>query len=253
MEQESHAIVQRSGKPRPRHCLRLLGVLVGLFLTLVLSGCARWPIISDGDTSPLRSLTVSLTVAGTINPNYYYFVAIDTDGNTSTGPVPDATGLANGWGILAPTSPGQPVQAPAYYVEYHNGTFIEVVNGQPLGQPYQYSVNGNTMTMTLDLAHLGTPIPPSVQFNLITQENLTTASPGQILVKSYDGIGFDGNDYLADLRLDVAQTLTANQPGTPQELRYGSTYSDGTSVEATTANAGIDLTGWQIQVSMRPG
>jgi hypothetical protein len=230
--------------------LRVVCILLTVCGALLLAGCARWPEGPIVPVGPAHTLAVDLTVAGVIDPGLYYFVAIDADGNTATGPVPDATGLGNGWGILAPTPSGQPVQAPPFYVQYHNGVFQQVLNGNPVGQPYAYSVTGSTLSMEIDLSLLGDPIPPSIQINLITQQDLTMAPADSPITKSFDGLGAHGGDYLFDFRLDVAHTLVGNDPGAPQELAYGQMYAGG-SVEDTTTTPNLDMIGWRMEVRNR--
>ena len=59
-------------------------------LLLLLAGCAKAP--SRGITSPASGpqILVTMTVAGRINPSYYYFVLFNVRQNTTgpTGPVP---------------------------------------------------------------------------------------------------------------------------------------------------------------------
>jgi hypothetical protein len=229
---------------------QVCGLLLSVCTLWLLAGCARFPANPINPNAPARSLAVAMTVAGVIDPNSYYFFAIDTDGDSATGPVPDATGLGNGWGIIAPTPAGSPVVQPAFYVVYHNGVFQQVHNGTALGQPYAYNVSGATLSMEIDLSLLGDPIPTPVEVNFITQQDVDTSSSTTPIVKSYDGMGPNGNDYFSPLDLDVAQTMIANQPGYPEELAYGQSYAGG-GVESTTKIANLDITGWQLEVRLR--
>ena len=75
-------------------------------------GCARVP---DEAAGPLvrRTLTVDFTVAGRINPLYYYYIALDTGAIRWRDRCPWSPSLGNGWGTGKIT----------HFVLYHLGTF----------------------------------------------------------------------------------------------------------------------------------
>jgi hypothetical protein len=130
---------------------------------LLVPGCAKSPG-NSGSTSPVSGpqLLVSMTVAGRINPSYYYYILFNTS-NTATssvGPVPVvAPPYGNGFAAGAFTN----------YVEY-NGSGLDgtgfgfytisadLLTPKPLGtgQLIQKQVSGGTLTFQIPLAYLAT-------------------------------------------------------------------------------------------------
>jgi len=97
--------------------LRATGVLVLLagVVTVTLAGCARG---GEGQTSvvPEKVLDFVIQFSGSIVDNFYYFVAIDADGDDGIdGPLPIAAGprWGNGWGTGSFT----------HYVVYNAGLY----------------------------------------------------------------------------------------------------------------------------------
>ncbi|HEY3415966.1 MAG TPA: hypothetical protein VGM23_03685, partial [Armatimonadota bacterium] len=102
--------------------MRPLYLIIGvLAITLLIAGCARFPSGGGGGVAPTRTLLSEITVLGRINDTYWYFLAINTDGNPAHGPIPIVTGpeLGNGWGTLAGFPPSSYPLEPPFYVVYH--------------------------------------------------------------------------------------------------------------------------------------
>jgi hypothetical protein len=97
--------------------LHIVGVVLLVIVVAmgILSGCARG---GDGQQPvvPEKVLEFIIQFNGTIMDNFYYFVALDVDGdNGLDGPLPVAAGprWQNGWGTGSLT----------HYVEYHQGRY----------------------------------------------------------------------------------------------------------------------------------
>lgn len=221
-----------------------------VLVALLVGGCARLP--SDGTIPdiPPRTLLSEITVAGEINPQYYYFLALGTDQTRATGPIPIVTGpeYGNGWGVIGPLGQNDPLRQPPFFVQVHNSIFEQfrvdpVTNiATPLGPPYrgEISQDRTRITIEIDQRLIATPIPAVVQLNWITNTEITT-SPGQIgYAKEYDAFGRTGNGYLDGIPLDVVQAWTDGQAGIPKEEP-----NDSTDV------ADIDLIGWRVEVKIR--
>lgn len=225
-------------------------------LCLFLAGCARFPS-SITNNAPTRTILSRISVAGSINPNYYYFLALGVDQTGATGPVPVVTGpgYTNGWGTITGLPAGQ-VEQPPFYVQYHNGSFQQYLNGQPIGVPFTASIsadgtNGdvsNTITIEIDqqvlTGLLGSTLAPIVQLNWITMDEIDIPPQSDITTKEYDGFGVAGNDYLSEVPLTVANTMQSGVNGIPEEP----TYNQG---ERTTANNDLDIREWQVDVRIR--
>ena len=96
--------------------LFLFGGLSGLLL--LPAGCAKAPGGSSGATSPVSGpqLFITMTVRGTINPNYYYYVLFNI--NNTPGP-----GGPGGTSVTGPV----PVVAPPYGNGFAAGAFTNYV------------------------------------------------------------------------------------------------------------------------------
>jgi hypothetical protein len=208
---------------------------------LLLAGCARFPETPAGSTAPANTLVCTMTVLGTINDSYYYFLAIDTDQLSVTGPIPVVTGseLGNGWGTLSNIGPDDPVQQPPFFVMYHDGSFSEFRNNTFIGRPYRTEITSDRkqMIVEFDQNDLGTPIPDIIQLNWITQEMITTPPQLVGVRKQYDGFGPSGNTYLDAIDLRVPQFIESGIGNAPEELPR-----DTTSIDA------IDLVNWTVEV-----
>ncbi|HEY3396851.1 MAG TPA: hypothetical protein VGM19_04245 [Armatimonadota bacterium] len=89
--------------------------LAGALLVCLLAGCANQGSLG-GLTQPTALLSASFTMAGPIDENAYYFMALDTlDNHGASFPVPVAAGpfWGNGWGTGTIT----------HYVQYHLGQY----------------------------------------------------------------------------------------------------------------------------------
>ena len=94
--------------------LRACCVLLPL-AAFVLAGCANVGSLI-GPTTPNAVVDFSFTMAGPVDPNSYYFLALDTiDDNGATFPIPVAAGpyWGNGWGTGTIT----------HFLEYHMGQY----------------------------------------------------------------------------------------------------------------------------------
>ncbi len=233
-----------------RYCLSLI---CGILLFLLATGCARYPETPGGNVAPTRTVRSSITVLGEINPNCYYFLAIDTDDDPGDGPVPIVTGSenGNGWGTLSGLGPNDPVVGPPFFVQYHAGTFamfrLNSTTGQYdfLGSPFfgEVSRDFNTMTVEIDQAALvpaGATLPSLIQLNWITDEMIVT--PPQLIGvrKQYDGFGPTGNSYLSDIQLSINQAITPGVGAAPEELQRDSTSLDD-----------IDITDYSVEVRVQ--
>lgn len=123
---------------------------------------------------PLRQLIVKWTVQGVINPQYFYFLALDTDDDPNSGPIPvliDPVGATNGWGVIDTT--GKP---PPVYVEMNAGSVLFFVNGVFVGVPFEARIeNGNTIVIVLDLDQV-TTTAHNLDLNVINAQTLLPPS-----------------------------------------------------------------------------
>ena len=189
----------------------------------LLAGCARSPT-----TLPpaVRQLTLEITVAEPANPNYYYFFAIDADGDENDGPVPIVGGgpfwtgtWFNGWGMISDTDPPE---EPSDYVLYHANLFQQAHNGAFVGIPYRTLVSdsGRRLSVTVDLERVLGPVPWTVDrldITFITVDQLTP--PLTPLRENYDALGEwpgVGFWWVSGFWAGVSQSTDNSQATTPE-------------------------------------
>jgi len=221
-----------------------LGICSLLFVLLV-AGCARYPASAGPSDLPPVTIHTEITLNGDYNPAYYYFFAVDTNGDDSNGPVPVVAGpeYGNGWGTLSGLGPNDPIQEPPFYVIFNGGSFQEYRNGAPIGQPFRGEVQNNNKIMleidARDLVAPGDPLPATIQVNWITMKDLEIPLEGTG-IKEYDGFGFNGYDYLAYVPLDQNRIFYSGDPGLPDEV-----------ANDTTTTPAIDMIGWEVSILLR--
>ncbi len=158
--------------------LSFLSVLSGLLL--LPAGCAKAPGGSDGATSPVSGpqLFVTMTVKGTINPNYYYYVLF----NINDTPGPGGTSLTGPVPVVAPPY-GNGFAAGAFtnYVQFHGtnggtGFGYYAISADLLTPSYrgstgyliQSSVSGSTISFQIPLAQV-VPLGSNLTVDSINQ------------------------------------------------------------------------------------
>ena len=256
---------------------KLLWPLLAVLLLLP-AGCAKSP--GGGSTSPVSGpqLIVTMTVAGNINPSYYYYVLFNVNNtpgpnNSSvTGPVPV---------VAAPYGNGYAAGAFTNYVEYNSGqpggtnfNYYAVdptlFNSQVLGQSrlIQAQASGNTLTFQLPLAYLATSSVTAAQINSLQVNFITTnvvPPNGQnISVPKYFDALYppqqSGNSYVNLIIRDSGGTLLANMfnnstSGVNEAAGDVAQYVNGVPVvvSGTTADGvntnDLDITSWSIQLT----
>ena len=249
-----------------------------VLLLLLPAGCAKSP--AGGSTSPVSGpqLIVTMTVAGNINPNYYYYVLFNVNNlpgpnNTSvTGPIPVvATPYGNGYAAGAFTN----------YVEYNGGqpggtnfdlyaVDSTLFNSGNLGasQLVQHNTVGSTLTFQLPLADLATANVSAADINTlevnfiatnvvpVNGQNITTAKYFDCLYPPQQA----GNSYVTLPIRGVGPTVLAqNFSNTGNGVNEGSgdvaQYVNGVPVIVTgTTSDGVttndlDITNWTIQLT----
>ena len=253
-----------------------------VLLLLLPTGCAKSP--SSGSTSPVSGpqLIVTMTVAGNINPNYYYYILFNVNntpgpGNTSaTGPVPVVTSaefVGNGFAAGAFTNyveynSGQPGGTNFnYYAPIANTNLLQSVT---LGQSrlIQPLVQGNTLTFQLPLAYLATSTVTADQINSlqvnfiatnvvpVTGQEITTAKYFDCLYPPQQA----GSSYVTLPIRDVNGTLlTRFFSNTNDGVNEGSgdvaqyvndapVVVTGTTSDGVTTND-LDITNWSINLT----
>ena len=207
-----------------------------------------------------------MTVAGTIDPNDYYFVAFNTSNvanptaGLTGGPCPVVTSGGNGFVSGAATQ----------YVEYHGTNSFAIYSFTPgtnlytaqyVGSPSQFQVTSNTLQFRIPLSYLATSSIPvtsinHIQINFLNYDNINNSvlfsavhfdalgnslpSSGQLndYITISTGQGATYNNTTEDIEPegDVEQT-------TPSGIGYQQDPNEG-----STADQSLDIVGWSVQV-----
>jgi hypothetical protein len=203
-----------------------------------LSGCAKYPAGGIGAAS--KQLVISMTVAGQINSNYVYMVALNpsTDLNpVGQGPIP-IIGPPWGNGFVAGGCTyfvrWDPLQSPAYGVF----TFADPTtqnNYYQVAIPVSYvdvTTGGKKLTFTLNLSQIAPSVAAanayqSLQVNFLTMDRIPQGTVGGS--KNWDALG-DGRTASG---VNTWITIPLNTTGTYDNNRYnglepsGDVVSDG--------------------------
>jgi hypothetical protein len=165
----------------------LAGLVVILLCAALLSGCANTGSLG-GLAIPTAAVDVSMTMAGPIDDNAYYFFALNASGDTVGFPVPVAGGpyWGNGWGTGEIT----------HYVVYHLEQFnvFQTQMSATLGShsPAFLSISGNAQgyqygnyVLTVTAVAPGPPAVATVKIAFTaTQTGRVTNSTGTLLLNS---------------------------------------------------------------------
>jgi hypothetical protein len=218
---------------------------IALFLTLVAAGCARFPA---GASISGKRIAISMTVAGAINSNYIYMIALRPSNVVNpidSGPIPVvAPPWGNGFvaGNCNYYIRWDPAQANAYTIfQFQDST---LVNSFPIGIPISTTPvlsGGNTLQFELDLSQIAPSTAAatayqSVQVNFLTMDRIPQGSSGS---KNWDALG------------DSAQISQINTwltiPLTTNGVYTNASFSN---LEPTgdTALPDIDISDFSIQV-----
>ncbi len=202
-------------------------------------GCARMPSQGPGVSVPTRQLIVRFTLAAPLDPGYYYFVAIDTNGNVNDGPVPivanpSAPIPATGVPLIISDS----TAPPDFYAQYHQGAFFQYKNLLYAGPPFQAGVSQDRLTIAavIDLDQVSATAH-SIEINLITADRLLPPQ-SQFIELNYDGLGPSGNSYLI-IPVDVSGVYANSDAIVPERT-------------GDTTIAALDIADWSVEVRLTP-
>jgi hypothetical protein len=188
---------------------RKLVTLAGIGILFFTAGCAKFPPGNSGGAGP--ELVISMTVAGQINPNDFYFVVFDVSNDSQgiNGPVPV---IAPPWGngfVAAKNPPTNANAGATSFVEFTganpgNGYLIDRFNDNTLqtfsliGVPVQSTAPGggspNTLQFTVLFSQLATASISASQIQFIQVNAITTdaipQNPNDTTVhKDFDALG----------------------------------------------------------------
>ncbi|MCS7191593.1 MAG: hypothetical protein NZ937_01230 [Armatimonadetes bacterium] len=214
---------------------------LSLGLTFALFGCAKFPEQLAVPISRDR-LIVILTYAAAINPKFFYYIAIDDDGDPRTGPLPALTRpWGNGWGVPYDETLGSRIH---FFVEVleHSAQLFRILIFQPpftprhLGPPLDFSFpQPEKILLTVDLSQIfPSTIPERLEMNFISVNELKKDPYDNTPRTGFDALGPTGNDFIS-IPLSSTQTFR-NGEGWVQETSGDAQIDD------------LDLTDWEVRI-----
>lgn len=191
-------------------------ILPGLAALLVFAaGCARFP--SNATPVTGKRLIITMTVAGQIDPNYHYYVAFDTSGSPTPGPLPVVgSPWGNGWGTGNITNyvVFDQLQPQGGYGVYRIVPGTNLLGNVYVGPPISSVIppsGANKLNFTIDLGQLATSELPAADIDLVNINFITTdvipLDPNFPGPKFYDGLGAQGNNFVT-ISVTTNQTYT---------------------------------------------
>lgn len=211
-----------------------------IIAVLILSGCAKFPEQTPAPVSKDR-LVITLTYAAPLNPDFFYYIAIDLDGDPRTGPMPALTRpWGNGWGVPFDETLGSRIDI---FVEvfrqsaqvFRIQVFQPPYTTQSLGPPLDLSFpQPNQVRVALDLRQISDPPPERLELNFISVNELKTNPNDNTPRTGFDALGPSGNDFIS-----IPLTST-------QAFRNGQGWVIETSGDAPID--ALDLIDWEVLV-----
>ncbi len=210
-------------------------------ILFLIAGCAKFPEAPTPRASPDR-LIVTLTYAAPLEPSYYYFIAIDDDGDPGTGPLPALTRpWGNGW--VVPESRDSRCRFFVQYLQNQSAmfrldTFTPPFTTSYLGAPLKTDrLQAHELQITLDIRQLFVNFPnrpQRIEMNFISVDELIL-DPTFNGQRNIDALGPTGNDFIS-LPLTSTQTFRNGQGGLVRETTGDATLD------------ALDLTDWVVSV-----
>jgi hypothetical protein len=220
-------------------------------VALLVAGCAKFP--ASGINASSKQLVISMTVAGQINPNYVYIVALypSTSINpTGQGPIPViAPPWGNGFvaGNCTYFVRWDPLQSPAYQIFQFNDP-VTLNNYFQIGVPQSYvdvTSGGKKLTFTINLSQIAPSVDAanayqSLQVNFLTMDRIPQGSSGGS--KNWDALG-DGRTVSG---VNTWLTIPLTTTGTYDNNRYSGIEPTGDVV--ADGDPDLDISDFSVQV-----
>jgi hypothetical protein len=238
--------------------LRFLAISI---IASLLFGCAEYPANTSGSSS--ATLNISMTVSGTINPNYYYFVVFNNinDSHGTNGPDPV---IAPPWGN------GFVGGAATSYVEYNSsqpgdgylfynfaGSTLQqsIVVGAPT-QDSPVSPGQNTIQFRIPISELATGTVSASQTNYIQVNFIATnripVNPEDTSPKEFDALGdtLPGTGQLNDyITIPTNQSNSYSNTSFDDEPTGDEEVTNGSGGYSPVNDPDVDISAWTIQVT----
>lgn len=190
-------------------------------------------------STAVNRLILSMVLDAPVNDSFYYFMALDDNGNSADGPLPLRRPGANGWGTGSFST----------FVQYHfrqYQVFSHVVNPDnsitetPVDQPFGFTLPSGTnqLSVTLNLDNYFASSVERLDINFITTNEIIR-DPNINVDKIFDGLGPTGNTYL---------TVPININAVYDNLTYPFPSGREQAGDAPPTYEALDIVDWRIEV-----
>jgi hypothetical protein len=227
-----------------RRCRTAVGWWTGTLCLLLVAGCARSP--GGGNAQPARQLLLQMTVAGRIQPNLFYYIALDVTGDQSRGPLPV---------VGPPWGNGFATGQITHFVRIQGGQAevfqilanTNLLQYESLGRPFDFRPPQGTGTfgVTLDMDTLvpSATALTNLNVNMIATDTvpLDPQFPGPKLV---DAFGTVGNSFLT---IPVFSSRVFTNRDFPTPLEPANDVLRAPSLSTVDA-PDLDIVDWRIEV-----
>lgn len=224
--------------------------MLGLLFSFLACGCAKFP--ANGAATSTKRVIFTMTVAGQINPNYVYIVAMHAsqDANPTTqGPIPI---ISQPWGngFVAGTAElyvrWDPLTSPNYIIyRFQDANMTQPVQvGTPINVTPVTS-GSKTIQFELDINQIASstaiaPLLQSLQVNFLTMDRVPQGNdPGS---KTYDALGNTQdptqiNDYVV---------IPLNRSAV-----YNNTTFNNLEPTGDCPDPNLDISNWSVEVRLQ--
>jgi hypothetical protein len=208
-------------------------------------------------------LNITMTVSGTINPNYFYFVVFNNvnDSHGTNGPEPViappwgngfVAGAATSYVEYTPTQPGD-----GYLIYKFNGSTLQ--QSVPQGAPSQdtpVSAGRDTIQFQIPVADLATSTVSASTTNYIQVNFIATnripVNPEDTSPKEFDALGdsHPGTGQLNDyITIPTTQSNSYSSSSTNDEPTGDEEVTNGSGGYSPINDPDVDISDWSIQVT----
>ncbi|MCE5323946.1 hypothetical protein LLG46_11610 [bacterium] len=227
--------------------------IICITIIYTLSGCAKYP---TGAVTTGRQLVITLRVRGEVSTTesvypglvHHYFVAIDNDNDSTTGPLGAFYSPYGGTGWVTSQDAENSVGMTSF-IEYDadnpDGYLYGVLSGsyflnrtspQPLISS-ELQDGGSAIVFVIDFSQIETTAIPAdeitqLDINFITANALPTNAGQVVNGREIDGLGPAGQDYIT-ISTITDQTFSGDDTDSPN---------------LTPTDSGLDIESWQIEV-----
>lgn len=230
-------------------------------LFLLPTGCAKSPAGTGNGTG--TQLIISMTVAGRVRPDYFYFVLFNNanDTNGTNGPIPVVTTpWGNGFAAGRTAEGGLTHYVQIDSSQPQNGYGVYAIvpgsnlrTSQYLGAPLQTTTGSNTIQFRIPLSQLGTTAVPdgsiqNLQINFLAT-NIIPLNPEYSGTKFFDALGDANQPGGVNNYITISTAQSGIYDNSTKNIEPGRDVTEaGNGVFKHIDNPDLDITDFRVEV-----